>query len=596
MQDVELARNVTITTVLSPGRRSFHLLAKGVSMQKSRPNIVFICADQLGAKFLDCYGGGAGSTPVLEKLGRDGAYFNRYYATHPVCAPNRATMLTGRSAEIHGITTNNLALATDMPTYAHVLREHGYRTGGFGKFHQTPMMWPAPTDLSWMGFDDCVVSEDPKWGPYLDWIQSEHPEHYDAALAMMNGQSGRQGPSAKAEKSQGASPEQIARRAGIYNEKLGSRIGASSWERAYTSPLPSELHDTVFITDKGIEFIETEKQGDAPFFCHISYVDPHDPYDPPEPYAGMFSPEDMSDPLPMEWRERGIQALERTYDTGYLNYKRIAENPAAIRKFRALYHGTLKLIDDQVGQIVDILKVTGLWENTIVLFSSDHGEHLGDHGMIAKGLPQYDAGIRCPLIVAGGPVERTGKVDTLTCTLDLYPTFCDWAAVPDSNRPPLEGLSFAGDCVGEGGVQLNARKAVSVSIGQTESVITDDGWRLTRFVDTGAGTGAGTGQGAGQGAGEGQMFNIGDDPDESVDLYDDPAFREKKIELLERLIALRNRPREVVNYRNLAVEDGSKIRFGGMAQPKVFKMYANEPSPWLTEQNERPEWKGRGDC
>lgn len=116
-------------------------------------NIVFIVADQLGAGVLNCYGGGVASTPTLDALDQEGMRFDRCYATHPVCAPNRATFLTGRSLQIHGIISNNFALQTDTPTYAHLLKQHGYRTGGFGKFHQSPMSLPVPDSLAYLGVD-----------------------------------------------------------------------------------------------------------------------------------------------------------------------------------------------------------------------------------------------------------------------------------------------------------------------------------------------------------------------------------------------------------------------------------------------------------
>ena len=140
-------------------------------------------ADQLAAAFLRCYGGQVDSTPTLDRLAVEGVRFDRCYATHPVCAPNRATILTGRSSSVHGIISNNYTLATDNTTYAQVLRAHGYRTGGFGKFHQTPMHVPVPDSLDYLGFDESLVTEDPKW-PWLDWVQMEHLEYHEQALAM----------------------------------------------------------------------------------------------------------------------------------------------------------------------------------------------------------------------------------------------------------------------------------------------------------------------------------------------------------------------------------------------------------------------------
>ncbi len=542
--------------------------AKEKTMAGTTPNIVFFLADQLGARALGCYGSGVNSTPNLDRLAREGVRFDRYYATAPVCAPNRATILTGRSPEIHGVTTNNYALQSDNPTYAHVLRRRGYRTGGFGKFHQTPMLWPVPTSLDFLGFDEAVVSEDPKWGPWIDWVHEKYPEHYAAALAMTNGHSGRQGPYARGDLMQGASQAQVDRKAKTYPRVMQPRIDASPWSRMYPSPLPPEVHDTTFITECGLDFIRRSEEGSAPFFCHISYVDPHDPYDPPEPYASMFNPDDMPDALPAEWEEQG-PALLRSNQTSYLKFDTIAHNPAAVRKFRALYHGSLKLIDDQVGRVIDHLKTTGLWENTIVVFSTDHGEMLGDHGMIAKALPHYDLGIRCPLIVAGGPV-RAGAEDRLSCSLDLFPTFCEWAGIGGEALPPLEGKSFAGFCGDWAGKE--SWNEVAVSISNIDTIIAAEGWRLTQY-----------------GPGQGQLFNLEEDPGEQHNLHEDPEHLPKKAELLERLVALRARPRLVGQYRNLGVQDGRKYDTGRRMEPCV--LYDNPPSPWTVE-GPRPEWKG----
>ena len=131
----------------------------------------------------------------------------------------------------------------------------------------------------------------------------------------------------------------------------------------------------------------------------------------------------------------------------------IWDKPEVIRASGGrLYHGSLRYMDDQIARLVAFVQERGLWENTILVFTTDHGEMLGDHGLFTKGVKHYDMGIRCPLIVAGGPVtqpvqagQRSRPVhDRLTCTLDFYPTFCDWAGVHEEARPPLEGKSFAG--------------------------------------------------------------------------------------------------------------------------------------------------------
>ncbi|MCL5270340.1 MAG: sulfatase-like hydrolase/transferase [bacterium] len=203
-----------------------------------RPNIVFIMADQLGARFLGCYGSGVDSTPTLDGLAAEGLRFDRFYATAPVCAPNRATILTGRSPEIHGVVTNNVALQSDNPTYAHELRGQGYRTGVFGKIHQTPMHWAPPSSLDFLGFDEAIISEDPRWSPYIDWVKANHPEHYAAALATTNSHSGSVQAYTPMDAQQGATPEQQRLKREAFERLLAPRKAASAWDRMYVSPVP----------------------------------------------------------------------------------------------------------------------------------------------------------------------------------------------------------------------------------------------------------------------------------------------------------------------------------------------------------------------
>ncbi|MHB1357234.1 MAG: sulfatase family protein [Anaerolineae bacterium] len=520
-------------------------------MSQTSPNIVFICADQLAAAFVGCYGSNVPSTPTLDRLAGEGVRFDRCYATSPVCAPNRATFLTGRSPCVHGIITNNYALATDNPTYARVLQAHGYRTGGFGKFHQTPMHCPVPRNVAFLGFDESVVTEDPKWGPWIDWVARVYPEHLPTALAMAWGWPNH------------PKPAQAALSAKLRREILNPIQATSAWPSMYPSPLPAEVHDSTFITNLGLDFIRRhlDQHGDQPFFCHISYVDPHDPYDPPAPYATMFHPEDMPNPLPAEWLEQGCATL-RAAQKEFPHFEEVYSQPEVMRTLRALYHGSLRFVDDQVARVVSLLEERGLRENTLLVFTTDHGDMLGDHGLITKGVKPYDTSIRCPLIVSGGGVVP-GVVDRLTCTLDFYPTFCDWAGVGADSRPPLEGKSFAGDCAGQ--AEVVPWSEVEVACGQMESVITADGWRLTRFLDEGAG----------------QMFDLRNDPGEQRNLYADPTCSAKRQELLERLVAAMSRPRLVPQYRNMPLVDGKKAPINADRLGEGLPVYKSPESPFL---------------
>jgi len=482
------------------------------------PNIVFIMADQLGANSLGCYGSGIDSTPTLDRLAAGGTRYDRCYATCPICAPNRAVFLTGRSPVVNGMIANNFALANDLPTYAHVLQTAGYRTGGFGKFHQTPMHFPEPSDLAFLGFDEAVVCEDTKWTWY-EWVKREHPQHAEQALAMCWNFWPCHPPH----------PE--SGRVEAMRRKYGSDP-RSPWWAMGASKLPPEIHDTTYITGLGLDFMRRHRSEhpEQPFLCHISYVDPHDPYDPPEPYASMFKPEDMPDTVPSEWLDQGFETLALSQRFG--GFDKLWNRPDVMRQLRAYYHGSLRFLDDQIKRVESFLREEGLWDNTILVFTTDHGEMLGDHGLITKGVKHYDAGIRCPLIVAGGAIPA-GVSSRLTCTLDFFPSFCDWAKVPPEYRPPLEGRSFA-----EPGWD-----SVAVCFDTVQSVITEDGWRLTRFGQEG----------------KWQMFDLANDPQEQRNLWPDPAFQARRQELLEALTAVLARPGLVPHYRVMPVLDGGKV-------------------------------------
>ena len=532
----------------------------GIDPMDSQPkNILFIMADQLAAAQLGCYGSGVPSTPTLDALSTEGVRFDRCYASTPVCAPNRANLLTGRSPCVHGMVTNNYALATDVPTYAHVLQAHGYRTGGFGKFHQHPMPLGVPENVAYLGFDESILSEDPKWGPWLEWMERRHPEHLDNALALAWGPP------------PGIPEEKRKRYWQALQRILQPLTAASAWNQFYTSPLPAALHDTTWLTDLGLDFMRRhhETQRASPFFCHVSYVDPHDPYNPPEPYASMFRPEDMPSATPPAWMKKGIARLEESRDH-FDGQRQALDNPAVVRELRAKFHGSLKLIDDQIARLVAFLKERGLWEDTLLVFTTDHGEMLGDQALMTKGAKHYDQGIRCPLIVAGGGVTRAVAND-LVCSFDFFSTFCGWAGVPEADLPPLEGHSFGPLCAGK--LQPDPWREVLVSFDETHSLITSEGWRLTRYPLEN----------------KGQLFDLVKDPDEQVDRYEDADCASLRQALLERLVGVMARPLSSPHYRNMPVLQGRKHFLGGLGCGQLIPgppLYAMGSAPALKRAQE----------
>lgn len=539
---------------------------------KKSPNIVFIMADQLAASFVGCYGSGVNSTPNLDGLAKDGILFSRNYAATPVCAPNRACILTGRSPEIHGVVKNNHVLQSDNPTFLNVLKHKGYSCGGFGKFHQTPMPFAPPLDLGYLGFDETVVSEDPVWGEYIDWVKSEHPESLEKALSVTNCHSGTVRPDYNTEMKQGASEEDWQIKKENFEKYLGKRISESSWERMYVSPLDKDADDSSFITENGLDFMRKHKDRKSPFFCQFSYVGPHDPYDPPEAYASMFDPEDMKEPIPPGWKnEPGTEFLDNIRDN-YLNFRRICDNKEEILKLRAYYHGAIRMIDDCIGDIIYFLKNEGLWENSIVIFTTDHGDSMGDQGLIAKGIHHYDTCIRTPLIISGGAAKERGYTDRLTVSTDIFRTVCEIAGVCGEEMPPTEGKSFAGEILD--GHETHYHEAVISTIDGASTIISDDGFRLTIYY----------------GREYGQLFDLKNDPTEQNNLYKNSAYEKKKIELLELFIKLKAKNTMLTGqYRNMPVLNGEKFCPNNLNEK--LPLYCKPKAPWLEDTNNKNLWK-----
>lgn len=516
----------------------------------TQPNIIFIMADQLAATFVGCYGSGVDSTPTLDRLAAEGVRFTRAYAHSPVCAPNRATILTGRSSEIHGIVTNNLLLGAEAPTYPMVLQRLGYRTGGFGKFHLTSMQLPLPDDFAYLGYDESIPTEDPRLGPWLDWIAREHPDYYGPALATCWPMPyiDRYGPDKR-----DLRPAWEAARA----EFLQPRIEASGWNLMYTHPLPAELNQTTYITDCGLDFMERHlaQHPDQPFMCHLSYVNPHDPYDPPEPYDTMFSPDEMPDPLPMEWESIGVFEHHRRH---FHHFDQFAADVQNVRRMRALYHGSIRLIDDQIARVVRFVEERGLADNTIICFTTDHGDMMGDHGLITKGVMHYDKSARVPLIVWGADIARGLVCDRLTTSLDLFPTLCQWGGA--DVLPPYEGRSLIP--VLHGRPDPDPWSEITVQVPGARSIITAEGWRLSLLArDT-----------------RGQMFDLVNDPKEQRDLYGRPESLAWQAELMARHAYAYMRPMDTWRYERLPICDGRRV----IPSPSLGE--AMRPAyPWSTE-------------
>jgi len=333
----------------------------------NQPNLLIIHTDQQSAWTLSAYGGELIDTPHIDRLGREGALFHSFFTNSAVCTPSRGCFLTGRYPHCHGAYANNIPLNRDAITLAHILLQNGYETGYAGKWHLdgTPRPgWVHPERS--MGFADSRYMFNRGHWKRIEFM----PTPRDQPL--------------------------------VFSGVVGD-------ERTYT---------TDWLTDRTIEFIREART--APFFYMVSFPDPHDPVDVRPPYDALYRPEDM--PLPSTFSEASLPAwAERFRRTTPYALDR-PDREERLRRRKAFYCGEVKLIDDSVGRLLDGLEQQGVLDETIVVFTTDHGEYMGEHGLYAKN-QLYETAYRIPLLIRWpGGIPGGTIVDRMVATVDFQPT------------------------------------------------------------------------------------------------------------------------------------------------------------------------------
>lgn len=366
----------------------FFVLGAAIAGAAERPNILLLVADQMRGSALGIAGNRDVITPNLDKLGAEGAVFRRMYANVPVCCPARAILLTGTYAHVNGMVANDLRLRESEVTIAEILRDAGYRTGFVGKWHldggkRLPGF--VPPGERRQGFEF--------WAGYQCHHQHFAPTYFRDTPEM------------------------------ILVNKFEPEASADFAE----------------------EFLRAPAKG-KPFFLTVQVGPPHDPYGAPEKYMNMYDPAKLTPPetwVPnSETRKAGAPARQRVPGAGGA----IVVPPGG-REEIAAYYAAVTAIDDQVGRLMRVLHETGQDKNTIVVFTSDHGDMLGSHGMRRKRKPHEESAnipglMRWP---AGIPAGR--KLDTLVSHVDLPPTLLGLAGFKAPAH--MQGADLSGVARGE---------------------------------------------------------------------------------------------------------------------------------------------------
>lgn len=405
-------------------------------------NIVVICADQLRADHLGHEGVLPVRTPWIDGIAQEGHSFSRAFVTNPVCMPNRASIMTGQWPSTHGVRTNGLPLDPNIDTYARVLRRAGWTTSAVGKLHLQPMGYPyeeyqleqikqAIPEL-WQRSMDNFGGDFHSWEDFqlhADGPVEVPPDYYgfdDVSLVIGHGDrvSGNYREWARA---RGWDPEVES---GV--EASGNVL--ASWNHVYESPVPADLHPTSFVAHEAVERLKGFAADQSAFLLYVSFPDPHHPFAPPKEYFDRHHPDHV--PLPETFYDahegspeyiRKMVARRGTQDVDPMMLWSPSEKQ--FRHALAAEMGSIEFIDDAVGKILSTLEELGLSDDTVVVFTSDHGDVFGDHGLMLKHFTHYQGVTRVPLLVRV-PGGGHGRHDGLASSADIAPTILDLLGAP----------------------------------------------------------------------------------------------------------------------------------------------------------------------
>ncbi len=483
----------------------------------AKPNLLLITSDQqhwdtLGISNPRIH------TPALDRMASEGLVCERAYCPNPTCSPSRSSIVTGLYPSWHGCWAIGTKLPEDVPTVGEALQSLGYATALIGKGHFQPLAstpespsiecHPRLRDLDfWRGFH----------GP---WYGFQHVE-----LARGHGDEHLVG--------------------GHYAVWMEER-GLSNWReyflpwppdpdaptRRHSWDLPEQYHYTTWTGERTIARLEQYAAEERPFFLWASFHDPHPPYLAPEPWASQYRPEDMSpgrleegelDLLPPHFRmtqERNPDFSAYREGFGAHGMHSHLQDEDELKRDMAVYYGMISFMDRWIGRILEALDRLGLAENTLVVFTTDHGHFLGQHGLTAKGPFHFEDMLRLPMLVRYPAMVPAGRrTRALQSHVDLAPTFLSAAGAEPPGR--MQGVNqlpcWSGEVerVRDHVIVENRFEPTRVHL----RTYVNDRYKITVY----------------RGHSYGEMFDLEADPEERRNLWDDPAHAELKAELLHRM-------------------------------------------------------------
>ncbi len=460
-----------------------------------RPNILWICSDQQRHDTLGCYGNTIINTPNLDTLAKEGVCFENAYIQNPVCSPSRASFLTGRYPHLTKCRQNGQIISRDEKLLPRLLADEGYTCGLVGKLHLAPAA-PSVAPQMEERIDD---------GYHIfEWSHGHAPKHptnqYQRWLLE------------KGVKYETKTHEDCA-----YIEK----------------GMAQEHHQTTWCAEKTMSFINECKDYETPWLCSMNFFDPHPPFDPPEEYLNHYIEKIDEIPLPnfvkgeLESKPE-YQTIQHTKSTS-TNLKNIKELPASTmtdkdhKYVKCAYYAMVELIDTQVGRIVDYLKEIGEYENTIIVYMSDHGEMLGDHGLYYKGLTMYEGAVHVPLIVHYPKEIKPDRYKNLMEIIEVAPTLMEAVGLEVYNG--MQGKSFyqellTGEHAPSREVYCEYYNSLVDGNGKNYgTMLRVDNYKLIVH----------------HGCELGELYDLDKDPNETINMWNDSSVEIKKLELMKKL-------------------------------------------------------------
>ena len=498
-------------------------------MKYEKPNILVILTDQQRTDSLGCYRSAFNHTPHIDRLASEGVLFERAYCANPVSTPARASIFSGRYPSRHGAWSTGMNVPESEVLLSHRLAAFGYRTHYVGKAHFQAFGGKAKesveTQHQW-------EKRYPAWkGPYYGF------ETVELALGHVTyGLAGHYGAWVRSQVGEAEF------------EKLHGATRLSQYEfggDAYDWQMPLKFHNSVWTAERTIDFLKKQK-GKRPFLLAVGFQDPHHPHALPMDFRHHADADDVPLPdyaegeledKPPHFMEARCGKLEQSRIRGRFpvagqgpgaDFRRVSEHDA--RQGRAYYYAMVRLIDEQVGRILDSLDEQNLSANTLMIFTTDHGELLGDHGLWMKGPFHYEQLIRIPLIVRWPrKIEGRRRIKALFSQVDIVPTLL--GAIGQSTGEEVDGKN---------GMALLAGKDLSIR-----------DWLLVECVDDPHGLRLKTVVTRRRkltwycGRRYGELYDLEKDPREKVNLWEDPAYGADRAKMLAMILtdqeALENR-------------------------------------------------------